>query len=154
MGVRRRSTRTGASGLVTNVIEVPGSERQRLSLSGVTLTSLPSVLMPTRGKVWLETSLGMPPSAARTFVAGDQITAAVEVYAPESARAGAVSVAELDIPGSGSLRIAGLGRSGGQARSCEIAFSAEYAEIPNLQRDTLRHLTLDIPALVCGPIEP
>ena len=131
--VAGRAARTGASGLVTNVIEVPGFERQKLSLSGVTLTSLPSVLMPTRGKAWLETSLGMPPSAARTFVAGDQITAAVEVYAPESARAGAVVVAELDIPGSASLRIAGLGRTGGQARSREFAFQLDTQKLPKGQ---------------------
>jgi hypothetical protein len=131
--VAGQATRTGASGLVTNVIEVPDFERKKLSLSGVTMTSLPSVLMPTRGKAWLETSLGMPPSAARTFVAGDQITAAVEVYAPESAREGAVVVAEVDMPGAGSLRIAGVGRNGGHARSREFAFQLDTQKLPKGQ---------------------
>jgi hypothetical protein len=72
----------------------------------------------------------MPPSAARTFVTGDQITAAVEVYAPESARAEAVVVADLDVPGSGNLRLAGLGRQGGQPRSREIAFQLDTHKLP------------------------
>lgn len=131
--VAARAARSGASGLVTHVVEVPRFDRQKLSLSGVTLTSLPSVLMPTRGKAWLETSLGMPPSAARMFVAGDELTAAVEVYAPESARADAEVVAELDVPGSGSLRIAGHGRNGGQARSREVAFHLDTRKLPKGQ---------------------
>jgi hypothetical protein len=66
-------------------------------------------------------------------VAGDQITAAVEVYAPESAPAGAVVVAELDIRGSGSVRIAGLGRTEGQARSREFAFQLDTQKLPKGQ---------------------
>ena len=71
---------SGTSGLVTTDVDVPGFDRQKLTMSGVTLTSLPSVLMLTRGKAWLETSLETPPSAARSFVAGDRVTAAVEIY--------------------------------------------------------------------------
>ena len=52
-------------------------------MSGVTITSVPSVLMITRGKAWLDRALPTPPTAARRFVAGDQMVAAVEVYRPE-----------------------------------------------------------------------
>ena len=52
-------------------------------MSGVTISSLPSILMLTRGKSWLDASLTSPPSAARVFVQGDRLTAAVEVYPPQ-----------------------------------------------------------------------
>ena len=48
------------------------------------MTSLPSVLMITRGGRWLEGTLETPPSAARTFVSGDRITAGLQVYVPAS----------------------------------------------------------------------
>jgi hypothetical protein len=38
--------------------------------------------MPTRGASWVEKTLDTPPSAAREFVAGDEVTAAVDIYAP------------------------------------------------------------------------
>jgi VWFA-related protein len=131
--VAARALRTGASGLVTNLVDVPEFERQKLSLSGLTLTSLPSVLMPTRGKAWLDAILGMPPSAARTFVAGDQVTAAVEVYTPESARADAEVVAELVAPGGKPLRLAGQARNGGRPRSREMAFQLDTGKLPRGQ---------------------
>jgi hypothetical protein len=65
-------------------------------MSGVTLTSVPSVLMITKGKAWLEQALPTPPTAARAFVAGDQITAAVEVYRQGTPGAGATLVARID----------------------------------------------------------
>jgi hypothetical protein len=64
--------------MIAQDIDVPAADTARPSMSGVTLTSLPSVLMVTRGKGWLQSSLVTPPSAARAFVAGDQVTAAVE----------------------------------------------------------------------------
>jgi len=82
-----RATRTGTTGLVTVDVDVPRFERERVSMSGITMTSLPSVLMITDGNARLSATLKTPPSAARAFVAGDQITAAVEVYVPGSAAA-------------------------------------------------------------------
>ena len=87
-----RAPATGAAGMVTADVEVP-SFRGARSLSGVTLTSLPSVLMVTRGQSKLAAALGTPPTAARTFVAGDRIVAAVEAYVSSpQAPAGSVAI--------------------------------------------------------------
>jgi VWFA-related protein len=81
--VAGRAGATGASGMITHDIVVPEIRRAGLDMSGVTITSVPSVLMITRGKAWLDRALPTPPTAARRFVAGDQMVAAVEVYRPE-----------------------------------------------------------------------
>lgn len=69
---------------------MPKFETDQLQISGVTITSLPSVLAITQGTARLSSALKTPPSAARTFVSGDQVTAAVEVYVPSS-------VASIDV---------------------------------------------------------
>ena len=95
--VAGRAAGTGLSGMVTYDIVVPAPRRNGLGMSGVTLTSVPSVLMITKGKPWLDQALPTPPTAARTFVAGDQIVAAVEVYRQGSAgAASATLVARID----------------------------------------------------------
>jgi hypothetical protein len=81
--VAGRAGGTGVSGMITQDIVVPEARRGGLDMSGVTITSVPSVLMITRGKAWLDRALSTPPTAARRFVAGDQMVAAVEVYRPE-----------------------------------------------------------------------
>ena len=78
--VAGRAAGTGISGMITHDIVVPATRRNGLEMSGVTLTSAPSVLMITKGKPWLDQALPTPPTAARTFVAGDEVVAAVEVY--------------------------------------------------------------------------
>ena len=80
--VAGRAVRTGATGVVTHKFEVPRFAPRELSMSDITLTSLAAVVMPTRGMTWLEGTLQTPPSAARRFVRGDQVTAAVELYSP------------------------------------------------------------------------
>jgi hypothetical protein len=82
--VAARARETGASGLVTYDVDVPKFDADRFHVSGVTLTSLPSVLSITQGAARLAAALQTPPSAARTFVAGDQITVALEAYIPAS----------------------------------------------------------------------
>ena len=67
-----------------------------MTVNGVTLTSVPSGLMITKGKPWLEQALPTPPTAARAFVAGDQMTAAVEVYRQGTPAAGATLVARIN----------------------------------------------------------
>ena len=94
--VAGRAAGTGISGMITHDIVVPASRRNGLDMSSVTLTSVPSVLMITKGKPWLEQALPTPPTAARTFVAGDQIVAAVEVYRQGSAAPGATLIARID----------------------------------------------------------
>ena len=77
--VAGRADRTGISGMITHDFIVPEGRRRGVDLSGVTLTSVPSVLMITKGKPWLERVLPTPPTAARSFVGGRSIVAAVEV---------------------------------------------------------------------------
>jgi VWFA-related protein len=86
--VAARALRSGLTGMVTHTIDVPPFRPDQLALSGITLTSLPAMLSVTRGDGWLQPARGTPPSAARSFVAGDRLTAAVEVYVPASARSG------------------------------------------------------------------
>ncbi len=94
--VAGRAAGTGVSGMITHDIIVPAPRRNGLEMSGVTLTSVPSVLMITRGKPWMDQALPTPPTAARTFVAGDEVVAAVEVYRQGSAAAGATVIARID----------------------------------------------------------
>ncbi len=76
-------------------------------MSGIILTSLPSMLALTRGNAWLESSLRTPPSAARAFAAGDRLTAAVELSVPEKCEQDVVAVAELEGPGGARFSITG-----------------------------------------------
>ena len=80
--VAGRAARTGATGLVTADVDVPRFAPDAPALSGVTLTSLTSVVMLTRGDAKTSDPLATPPSAARTFVAGDHLTARVDAYVP------------------------------------------------------------------------
>ncbi len=121
---------SGTSGLVTTDVEVPGPERQKLSMSGVTLTSLPSVLMLTRGKAWLEGSLETPPSAARTFVAGDRVTAAVQIYGPERSLAEAAVNAEVEVIGSNALTVKGVAGPVARGGSRDVVFAFDTGAVP------------------------
>jgi VWFA-related protein len=128
--VAARAIRTGAAGMVTHTVDVPRFERGRLSMSGVTITSLPALLMPTRGKSWLEASLETPPSAARVFVQGDRLAAAIEVYAPDASLTSVESFAEL-VPSVGPSRVRltsrGTGVTHGSSR--EVAFGLDTATL-------------------------
>jgi hypothetical protein len=88
--VAAREPATGAAGVVTADVDVP-SFAGAPSLSGVLLTSLPSVLMVTRGEARLASVLGTPPTAERRFVAGDGIVAAAEAYVPPTGTAAGVT---------------------------------------------------------------
>lgn len=92
--VAGRAVATGASGLVTTEVDVPKFEN-RAALSAVTLTSMPAVLMVTRGDARLAQVLRTPPTVARTFVAGDRIVAAAEAYVPASVRGSTAVIAEV-----------------------------------------------------------
>ncbi len=94
--VAGRAAGTGVSGMITHDVIVPAPRRNGVEMSGITLTSAPSVLMITKGKPWLDQALPTPPTAARTFVAGDEVVAAVEVYRQGSAAAGATLIARID----------------------------------------------------------
>lgn len=120
--IAARAAKSGTSGLVTHVVDVPRFDPDRMFMSGVTLTSLPSVLMMTRGKGWLEATLDTPPSAGRTFVGGDQVTAAVDVHVPPNRAADAAVVAEIDAPGQPGQPIAARAGSKASGSTREVAF--------------------------------
>jgi VWFA-related protein len=94
--VAGRAGRTAISGMITHDIVVPDLRRRGVDLSGITITSAPSVLMITKGRSWLERVLLTPPTAARTFVAGDQIVAGVEIYRAERDAADATLTVRVD----------------------------------------------------------
>ena len=94
--VAGRAGATGVSGMITHDLIVPEIRRAGLDMSGVTITSVPSVLMITRGKAWLDRALPTPPTAARRFVAGDQMVAAVEVYRPEKGASDGTLTARIE----------------------------------------------------------
>ena len=75
--------------------------------------------------------LGTPASAARTFVSGDHITAAVEVYVPISS--GSANV-EMQIDDAAGVRRASskraVGVTGRQARPDPVVFAIDTTELP------------------------
>jgi hypothetical protein len=130
--VAARAQGSGATGLTSIDVDVPGFDTTRPAMSGVTLTSLPSVLMITRGDGWLSEALATPPSAMRSFVAGDRLTAAVEVYLPAAQPGPAKLAAWVERP-DGSQNPLGtkMLKEATAARSAEAAaFAIDTASIP------------------------
>ena len=127
-----RALHSGLTGMVTHAIDVPAFDPDRLALSGVTLTSLPAVLSVTRGDGWLRGILETPPAATRSFVAGDRITAGLEVYVPAAARSGVdVSVHVASAEGSRSHTVRRtLDPQPAGPRTEAIAFPIDTAALP------------------------
>jgi hypothetical protein len=129
--VAAQATNTSASGMVTQTIDVPGYQRAALSMSGVSVTSLPAVLMITRGDPWLKNSLATPPTAARQFVAGDQVTAAVEIYVPDALSGVLDLIGEVEqLDGKKLRRMTGKLASGASGRAREASFAFNTAGLP------------------------
>jgi VWFA-related protein len=126
--VAGRAEVTGVTGLVTHMFEVPRFVRGELSISGVLITSLPSVLGLTRGETRLERTLETPPSAARTFVAGDRLSAAVELYAPTSMKTPPAVVAAVEAVDGAVLLMSGTDCAPSSERAqlhthaCKVSF--------------------------------
>jgi hypothetical protein len=120
--IAARAVKSGESGLVTHIVDVPRFDPDRLFLSGVTMTSLPAVLMMTRGTAWLDESLRAPPSAGRTFVAGDQLTAAVDLHVPPNRQMETSVVAEIGARGQRAQPIAARAGAPASGSSREVAF--------------------------------
>ena len=122
--VAARALGTGASGTITCDVDVPAFEPDRLAMSGVTMTSLPSVLMLTRGEEWLQTTIETPPSAARSFVAGDELRAAVEVYVPGQAPSEVEIAARVEWPDGSHTTLVSkkIARGNGKPRAEAIGF--------------------------------
>jgi hypothetical protein len=142
--VAGRALGTGISGMITQDVVVPEVRRDRVDMSAVTITSVPSVLMITKGKAWLERSLPTPPTAARAFVAGDQLVAAVEVYRPEKGASEATLRTRIDrADGSASAVEERRAVPANGPRSEEFAFPVSTAKLP-AGRSVLR-MTLEAP---------
>jgi VWFA-related protein len=126
-----QATNTSASGMVTQTIDVPGYAPAVLSMSGVSMTSLPSVLMLTRGDFWLKSSLATPPTAARQFVAGDQVTGAVEIYVPDALSGVLDLIGEVEhVSGKKLRRMNGMLADGRPGSTREAAFAFNTAGLP------------------------
>jgi VWFA-related protein len=129
--VAGRANRTGISGMITHDVVVPEGRRRGVDLSGVTITSVPSALMITKGKAWLERVLPTPPTAARTFVSGDQIVAAVEVYRAEKGASDATLIARIDkADGSPSELNERRAVQASGPRSEQVGFPISTAKLP------------------------
>ena len=102
--VAGRAVGTGASGTLTYDVDVPAFAPERLAMSGVTMTSLPSVLMVTRGDPWLQTTLETPPIGSEELRGWRRIRAGVEVYVPALLQADVEIAAQVERPDG--LRIA------------------------------------------------
>lgn len=129
--VAARAVRTGVEGLVTCDLDALKFEPERFGMSGVAITSLPSTLAVTQGQGRLAAMLKTPTSAARTFVSGDHLTAAVEVYVPISS--GYADV-EMQIDDAAGVRRASSKRTAGvtvrQARPDPVVFAIDTTELP------------------------
>jgi hypothetical protein len=127
--VAGRARGSGAAGLVTVRVDVPSFADA--SVSGVALTSPPSALMVTRGKTRLASLLGTPPTAARTFVAGDRVVAGVEVYLPASRTAGGVLTTAVERAGGGVAltRDEKLPDAVGRARTAEVGIEIDTSSM-------------------------
>ena len=129
--VAGRAVRTGVDGLVTCDLDVPKFEPERVGMSGVTITSLPATLSVTQGQGRLAATLRTPTSVARTFVTGDHLTAAVEVYVPISS--GYADV-EMQIDDAAGVQRATSKRTVGvtvrQARPDPVVFAVDTTELP------------------------
>jgi hypothetical protein len=130
--VAGRAIRTGTSGTITCDVDVPAVESDRLAMSGVTMTSLPSVLMITRGEQWLQPTIETPPSAARSFVAGDELKAGVELYVPAQASQEVEVAAHVLWPDGSRMALAGrtVARGSGRPRAEAIGFSIDTSVLP------------------------
>lgn len=117
--VAGRAAGTGLTGLVTCDVELPRFEPQSPAISGIVLSSLTSVVMITRGESGLK-ALRTPPSAARRFVAGDQMVAAVELFVPARELRVSAEVASDDGPRTPPL-VRTL-HGGTQARHEQVTF--------------------------------
>jgi VWFA-related protein len=124
--VAGRAGRSGKTGMVIHEIDVPRFERGTLGMSGISLTSLPAVLMVTRGDGKLPAKLRTPPSTMRTFVPRDKLTAVVELYVPASGEN--VDVTTRVETAGGVLKMGAAERvpgraAAGQAAQEEVAFA-------------------------------
>lgn len=115
----------GVTGLVTHELDVPRFTPGRLGLSGLMITSLPAVLMITRGDS-NGLPLQSPPTTARAFVQGDRLTIASELYVP----AGPVEPIAV---------LASLEKSGVETRRL-----IDSSVVPDARRPRTELVTMDI----------
>lgn len=84
--VAAREARQGTRGSVFYDLEVPDRGGEALAMSGVLLASRAAAAMPTPSiDAVVEERLDLPPTVARSFARGDELTAYAEVYSPADA---------------------------------------------------------------------
>ena len=79
--VAARALGSARRGLAIAELDVPDLVTPEVGMSGIALTSLPSVLAINSGRKPPFARLTGPPTAVREFVTGDRITAVAQVYA-------------------------------------------------------------------------
>jgi VWFA-related protein len=125
-----RAMSSGIAGMVTHTFDAPAFPENALGISGLTLTSLPAVLMITRGDGWLEQLLPTPPAAGRAFVAGDRVTVAAELYVPQALQETVTAVARLERPDGSPVQEREGVVTEGKSRSRTATATFETAEVP------------------------
>ena len=129
--VAARALATGTSGTTTLDVDVPSFEPDDLAMSGVTLTSLPSVLMFTRGDDWLQPALGTPPSAARASSLATRSRRLSKSTCPHSGRPTSTSRRRSSVRMARAWRL-GAGRwraATARPRAEAIAFPVDTAQL-------------------------
>ena len=100
--VAAHAARAGKTGLVTTDVDVPRLDPARAAMGGVTMTSTTAVLMITRGEGRSSDASTPPPSAARTFVAGDVVTGRADIQVPAAPGLEIVVTAAIERAGGAS----------------------------------------------------
>ncbi len=123
---------TGTTGMVTIDVDIPKLEPDRAAMSGITLTSLTSVLMITRGDGSQDAAIATPPSASRTFVVGDRLTAVVDVYPPTTVLKELDLVAQIEFPNGSTSLLSQKKIAAGpkQPRSQSVSFTVDTSALP------------------------
>lgn len=130
--VAGRAALTGTMGLVTVDVDLPTLDADRPAMSGVTITSMTSLLMITKGDGRPSAVVGTPPTAARIFVAGDQLAALVEVSGPAAMQQDMNLMAHVEWPDGTRSHVSRKPVTAGQGRPRkeEIAFPVDTSMLP------------------------
>jgi hypothetical protein len=122
---------SGAVGSVFYDLDVPDFSRTQLSISGLVLTTPRAGAVPTaRPDAVLQKVLPSPPTAARSFRAGETLTAFFELYGAAISRSD-VDVVTMVRDADGRTRFrAEAQRSGGPGELSRLLVPVALADLP------------------------
>jgi hypothetical protein len=109
-------------------VDVPKLEPGRPSMGGITLTSMTAVLMITSGDTVQGGANATHPSAARSFVVGDRLTALVDVYAPATKELDLV--AQIEFPNGSTSVLSRRKIAAGPGRRQSLDFPIDTSALP------------------------